>query len=313
MRKRSARGPEASGTLLSTAKAGHAEGASESLLEIARRDSAVNAVRQSSDNLQARLALAGEDVQRAHAKLVASQRGASRSHTGASFQDDVNATARYLVMSKLGRLERHHPEFVKVPLRKGGPAEWIPKAGGAPCDYSGHVNVARLVGRGGLGPEWRLDRVGVRVPVVFDAKVAKIDGAAYEHDKDRVHQLLSLKEAATTGALAFLLVYVRRIECALLIGPAHFDRLIMGKPVPMLEALTIDEVEHEREIGRVAYPLTRRPALVHPGELLQTLAPGAGEAKTTRPARLLLPAVPHTPGRGWDFAPALGYIEAQTR
>lgn len=265
------------------------------LVDIAKRDAAQGGkMGKPSPDLQRRLDLAGATPQ----DLVRAQRASARVHTGGAFQDEIRQFAHAIETQSLGFLQPHHPEFKRV----GEGGAWVPMRGGAPCDFSGHVN-ATEVRRGetvGVPSAWTLDRGGRRVPSVFDAKVAGAAWTAYEHEPNRRHQLGILKTAARCGSAAFLYVYVRRIEACVVVTREHFDRLLVGGAVPMFEILS--HADAKRVEPR---PIAGRPALLRPGDVL---ASAAITSEEPRPVRLLLPAVTRQPLLGWDFTPALGYI-----
>ena len=107
----------------------------------------------------------------------------------------------------MGQVWPHSPPFVRV---KG---EWIPKAGGGPVDYTGHVTVARVAGPLSGVRGVKRDAPGARViPVAFDAKVADASSAIYHHEQKRQHQLHALREASTAGSAAFLLVLMPQLD-----------------------------------------------------------------------------------------------------
>jgi hypothetical protein len=191
-----------------------------------------------------------------------------RKHTGRAFEADLAMTHQQYAFAKWGKLWPHAPPFVRI---KG---EWMPKRGGGPVDYTGHVTVARL-GEKLVGA--KLDEPGARVlPVAFDAKVQDAKSAVYHHELKQQHQVHALCEASTTGAVAFLLVLVPQLD------PPH-GRLI-----------AIDVAAHRRDLlsnhgVRMYEP--RRDARADPFLLLPSVALGATRAIA-----------------GWDWIPLLDWV-----
>lgn len=127
-----------------------------------------------------------------------------RVHTGKRFETALAMTHRQYEFLKWGKIWPHATPFVRV---KG---QWIPRAGGGPVDYTGHVHIARdgAVIRGA-----RLRAPEVRtIPVAFDAKVLGSDHATYHHEKKRQHQLHALRDASAAGVCAFLLVLAPQLD-----------------------------------------------------------------------------------------------------
>jgi hypothetical protein len=250
--------------------------------------------RGASPTLQRRLALAGIEPTSDAARN--SRRGSTRSHTGSSFQADVRVSMSAIATLGLGFVQEHEPKFRRVPKKEGG-SEWVPLPGGAPCDFSGWLNVVRD------GSSYVLDRDGLPFPVVFDVKVLGAQRATYEHEPDRRHQVMSLRTAERNGAHAFLLVYVPRIEAAALIGARYFEALIMGRGVPIFDTLVTAIAQ---DAHGPPMPLgAGRPDLLRPGSVLEA-RPVMGA--TAHPVKLLVPAIPYRPPIGWNVAPALEYL-----
>jgi len=195
-----------------------------------------------------------------------------RVHTGRAFEADLAMTHQHYEFLKCGKLWPHAPPFVRV---KG---EWIPKAGGGPIDYTGHVVATRLDGvlRG-----CRPDVPGARViPVAFDAKVGDAKSAIYHHEQKRQHQLHTLRDAGAAGVAAFLLVLMPQL-----------DR-------PHGRLFIIDVAAHFVEL------LTDGVRLYEPPER------GRGSAPRGEPF-LLLPSIGVSASprvATWDWIPLLGWL-----
>lgn len=236
--------------------------------------------------------------------VLNAQRSATRDATGKSFQADLDATISAFAQKGYGFIQRHGPEAKRI---RGALGEWTwtVRKGGAPCDYSGHVNAfaQQLVAGFTYYRGTVADHMSDMIPVVFDAKVLGASAATYEHERERLHQILTLRDAARCGAYAFLLVHVRKIDAAVLIGPAYFEALLSGQGVKLFETTGAGDV-----VGNVtARSKADRGNLLLPWH---TYRPVPDPKPTVaRAVRLFLPAVPYTPGVGWDFVPALGFVD----
>jgi len=198
-----------------------------------------------------------------------------RVSTGRRFESALAMTHRQYEFLKWGKLWPHATPFVRA---KG---EWIPKAGGGPVDYTGHVYVApdgteKLRGARLREPEVRV------IPVAFDAKVGDAKSSIYHHEKKRQHQLHTLRDASAAGVCAFLLVLVPQLDppagrVFAIDVAAHFTDLLRSHGLRLFEPSTR---EGHRE----------------PFLLLPSIAPATGTTIT-----------------GWDWIPLLGWLTNGTQ
>lgn len=195
---------------------------------------------------------------------------AKRVGTGLKFESELDDTHNGMLQRGLGYIIPHYP-----PTQQIGAGKRILKKGGGPCDYSGHVNAGKFP---------RL--LSVQIPVVFDAKVLGDGHATYKHDVAQQHQLHQLKNAASAGAAAFLLVRADSIGRVFLIGwHEHGAQLLRGDGVRLFEKIRAGW-ETETRLGRS----TQVPAYT---------------------VQACLPCVDYTPGRGWLWHELLQYVDCQ--
>jgi len=156
--------------------------------------------RQIGEHLQGKRRERGERDEHAIAR--------KRGHSGKLFESSLALTHRQYEMLRWGKLWPHSPPFVRI---KG---EWLPKKGGGPVDYTGHVCVGRHFGDGAVTVTGcRTDFPGAQfVPVAFDAKVGDTKSAVYHHEQKRQHQLHTLRDASAAGVVAFLLVLAPQLD-----------------------------------------------------------------------------------------------------
>jgi hypothetical protein len=199
-----------------------------------------------------------------------------RAKVGRRFEEELDETHGLLERERLVHILPHYPPTVWRQGPRGSELHY--RAGGAPCDFSGHVNLAwRKAHVPGLTPAGDDGRPGEgtrQVPVVFDAKVLGAGHASYAHDADRRSQLDYLELAHRAGAVAFFLIRADEVGLAFLVGWGEYGaRFRRGLSVQLFEQRRTG-TEVDRRLGRAI----QRPTF----EVIPHL-----------------PCVPYTPGRGW--------------
>jgi hypothetical protein len=163
--------------------------------------------------------------------------GSRRQKTGKKFEADIDDTHEGFARDGFGYMMPHYPPTNIIP-KPGGPPKLIYRKGGGPCDYSGHVN-ARWTTPADFTLVSSADvdaGRGVRVPVVFDAKVLNAEKISYTHDPEHIAQLYHLQNAAKNGALAFLLVRADMMgRCFAIRFDKHADTLLARRPIRLFE------------------------------------------------------------------------------
>lgn len=161
-----------------------------------------------------------------------------RQATGTGFESELTLSHSQYEYAKNAKLWHHRPEAVR---KKDG---WIPAHG--KVDYTGHACIITEPdsGKFGRGDGWRWRKCSIRdphkakrvIPIAFDAKVLGVKHLTYQHNQEQQHQLHSLKEAASAGVFAFLLVHSLECDRVFLIPiETHFVDLLSGRGVELFE------------------------------------------------------------------------------
>lgn len=179
------------------------------------------------------------------AELAKSRNAATRSRSGAYFQQELARVHAWYQDTRRAQIRQHHPATAGVPavVDKRGhvvrPGTMHFRAGGAPCDFGGIARVAGKV-RG----------------ILFDAKV--ITGTAtYAHLGDQYHQLEELALHQFFKGIGFLLLADQELGIAYLVQDltpllAHQPITLRDTPRKGRARIGVDEMTHH-------YPLVRRP------------------------------------------------------
>lgn len=168
-----------------------------------------------------------------------------RLKTGVDFESDLDFTHAEWRHRKYGIIRKNHLPS-KIIGRDENGARMV-RTGAADCDRSGWVSISKHF----VGTDdeiWRpmsvrarpLDQLAgvgpIIIPVAIEAKVQKAQHSTYVHERDRYHQLHSLKAAAEDGEFAFLLVFAPAVERVFALPILnHFNDLIIGRGVTLWE------------------------------------------------------------------------------
>lgn len=233
---------------------------------------------QYPDTLNADPVAAGKKV-RGRTTADSARAGKNAQQGGAQFEAELNDTHDGFARDGTGYIMPHYPPVFGIP------GKMAPRAGGGPCDYSGHVNMICA----DRSVDWKLVRDTdaklprfARLPVVFDAKKIGVGHHSYTHPARKVAQIHHLKNAHQSGARAFLLVRADEVQRVFMIGyENHEIDLMRMRPITLFESKAATFTDHRL---------------------------GASVERSVRECFPLLPSISYTPGKGWLWPSLLAWL-----